>query len=85
MEITGIDTFGLTSEDRKLLKCLYDNPSETIGIDTLSILLGEAPSTISSEIEPYLIQQGYLIRTSRGRVLTTKGVEYVESLVGIQT
>jgi Holliday junction DNA helicase RuvB len=78
-KLLGINKDGLTNEDRRLLQCLYDNMQESVGVDTLSILLSVDQTTISNEIEPYLVQQGLIIRTPRGRSLTDKGVTYVEN------
>ena len=67
----GIDTHGLDDLDRQLLTLLLvrfkGNPA---GIETIAATVGEEPDTLQDVYEPYLIQQGYLQRTSRGRVAT---------------
>jgi len=71
-----IDNTGLTSIDIKILTTLYES-KEPVGIDNLSILINESKQGISETIEPYLIQRGFITRTSRGRTLTSQGKEYL--------
>lgn len=75
-KIMGIDTKGLTTNDIKCLKIMYEL-GIPLGLDTLSIILNESPETISNHIEPYLIQQGLLLRTARGRMVSKQGVNYL--------
>ncbi len=75
-EIMGIDASGLSKEDISVLKALYE-AGTPVGIDTLSILTNVSPQTIMNAKEPYLLQQGLIIRTGRGRALTRKGREYL--------
>lgn len=72
-----IDKTGLSITDIKLLKALY-NSDKPIGQDNLSIITNEAQDTISSTVEPYLIQIGFITRTGRGREITEKGKRYLE-------
>lgn len=74
----GIDEEGLGPSEIKLLKSLHEI-NDAVGLDNLSIILNEAPKTISQSIEPFLIRKGLIIRTGKGRKLTQKGIEYVES------
>jgi Holliday junction DNA helicase RuvB len=74
-----IDQEGLTKDDVRILKCLYDNDTP-IGLDTISVLINEATSTISHSMEPYLMQKGFMIRTSKGRTITPVGREYLEKI-----
>lgn len=77
----GIDKNGLDFWDRKLLNLLVNNfKNHTAGLDTLAAALGEDALTIEDVIEPYLIQQGYINRTPRGRVATEKAINYVNSI-----
>jgi Holliday junction DNA helicase RuvB len=65
-----VDELGLDSMDRRYLKCILNNYSGgPVGAETLSAALSEERDTIEEVIEPYLIQQGLLMRTSRGRML----------------
>jgi holliday junction DNA helicase RuvB len=57
--------------DRKLLLALIEKFSGgPVGLDNLAHAIGEEPDTIEDVLEPYLIQQGYLQRTPRGRMAT---------------
>lgn len=72
----GIDKYGLENQDRNILRTIiefYDGGP--VGADTLSISVGEAVETLEDFYEPYLIQQGYLKRTPRGRCVTSKAYE----------
>jgi len=65
-----VDLLGLDSMDRRYLKCILNNyGGGPVGAETLSAALSEERDTIEEVIEPYLIQQGLLMRTSRGRIL----------------
>lgn len=75
--IMGIDNTGLLKSDIKLLMSLQES-GIPVGIDTLSIILNESPTTIQNGREPYLIQRGLILRTGRGRMITQKGVEYLK-------
>src|SRR5207244_6607943 len=58
--------------DRKLLRCVLDKfAGGPVGIDNLSAAIGEERDTIEDVLEPFLIQQGFLQRTNRGRIATT--------------
>ena len=66
-----VDELGLDAMDRRYLKCIAENyDGGPVGVETLSAALSEERDTIEEVIEPYLIQQGLLMRTSRGRLLT---------------
>lgn len=69
----SIDSSGLDEKDFKYLKCiLYNFGGGPVGVDTISSSIGEVRQTIEDVYEPYLLQEGYIQRTSRGRVLTKK-------------
>ena len=66
-----VDVIGLDMMDRKLLLAILEKfDGGPVGVDNLAAALGEERGTIEDVIEPYLIQQGYLMRTPRGRVAT---------------
>jgi len=71
MESCGISDDGLDCTDRKIIESLREY--DILGLNTLSSLVGEAPESIFKIYEPYLIQKGYLQRTSRGITLTAQG------------
>ena len=73
-----VDSSGLDSMDINYLKCLGNNYSSgPVGVDTLSAALGEEKDTVEDVIEPFLIQKGFIQRTSRGRILTLEGEKYI--------
>ncbi|MHC4923036.1 MAG: Holliday junction branch migration DNA helicase RuvB, partial [Planctomycetota bacterium] len=71
----GVDSRGLSEVDRRLLEGLARSGGGPVGLKTVALLLGEEPDTVEDVIEPFLIQQGYLDRTPRGRRLTERGYE----------
>jgi len=73
-----VDGRGLEAMDRRYLRCIADNyGGGPVGVDTLAAALSEQRDAIEEMIEPYLIQQGLLQRTPRGRMLTAPGWEYL--------
>ncbi len=71
MDMLDVDPNGFDAMDRKLLQTIIEKfDGGPVGIESLSAALGEERGTIEDVIEPYLIQQGYLMRTARGRVAT---------------
>lgn len=77
LNLLGVDKEGLDDLDRNILKAIFGNYSGgPVGIETLSFLLGEDKRTLEEIYEPYLIQKGFLKRTNRGRVATSKAEEY---------
>ena len=73
-----VDTYGLDSTDYNLLNAIIDNfNGGPVGIDALASSIGEEASTIEDVYEPYLLQNGFLKRTSRGRMVTEKTYKYL--------
>jgi Holliday junction DNA helicase RuvB len=71
LKMLDVDGLGLDIMDRKLLLAVIDKFSGgPVGLDNLAHAIGEESNTIEDVLEPYLIQQGYLQRTPRGRVAT---------------
>ena len=71
LDMLHVDSFGLDHMDRKLLNTIMDKfDGGPVGVENLAAAIGEARDTIEDVIEPYLIQQGFLMRTPRGRVAT---------------
>ncbi len=71
-----VDEYGLDEVDQELLKAVINKfNGGPVGIDALSSAIGEEVSTIEDVCEPYLLQNGLLKRTSRGRVATKKAYE----------
>lgn len=73
LERLNIDVNGFDEMDRRLLETLVTKfAGGPVGIDTLGASLGEEPDTLESVYEPYLLQEGYLQRTPRGRMATQR-------------
>lgn len=72
----GIDTNGLDLTDIKILLTLYEI-GEPVGLDNLAVQLMQPAKVLSEASEPFLVQKGYIIRTSKGRKLTAKGKQYL--------
>jgi Holliday junction DNA helicase RuvB len=69
MAMLEVDNHGFDLMDRKLLLAIIDRFSGgPVGLDNLAAAIGEEKETIEDVLEPYLIQQGYLQRTPRGRI-----------------
>lgn len=77
LSLLEVDTQGFDILDRKLLHCAIDKfGGGPVGIDSLAAAIGESKETIEDVIEPYLIQQGFMIRTPRGRVVTAQTYQH---------
>ena len=71
LNMLNVDHHGLDHMDRRLLLAMIDKfDGGPVGVDSLSAAIGEERDTIEDVIEPYLIQQGLMMRTPRGRVVT---------------
>ena len=80
LDLLGVDADGLDRTDRELLRVLGEKfGGGPAGLATLAVALGEDAGTLEEVYEPYLIQQGLLQRTPRGRALTERG----RTLVGL--
>jgi len=73
-----VDVQGLDAMDRRFLRCIAENyEGGPVGVETLAAALSEQRDAIEEVIEPYLIQQGLLQRSPRGRLLTANGFRYL--------
>ena len=71
LSMLDVDKVGLDMMDRKLLSAMLEKfGGGPVGLENLAAAIGEAADTIEDVLEPFLIQQGYLMRTPRGRVAT---------------
>ena len=78
LNLLHVDALGFDQMDRKLLSVLANHfNGGPVGIESLATSLSEERGTLEEVIEPYLIQQGYLHRTPRGRTLTPAGYQVV--------
>ncbi|HYO94871.1 MAG TPA: Holliday junction branch migration DNA helicase RuvB [Polyangiaceae bacterium] len=74
----GVDRAGLDEMDRRLLTVIIDHyDGGPVGVETLAAALAEARDTIEDVYEPYLLQQGFIGRTPRGRVATRAAYEHL--------
>jgi len=76
LRMLGVDDAGLEEMDRKILRTLVSNEG-AVGLKTIAVTVGEEEGTIEEVYEPYLIQQNFLVRTSRGRKATEKAFKHV--------
>ncbi|CDD34514.1 holliday junction ATP-dependent DNA helicase RuvB [Roseburia sp. CAG:309] len=77
LDLLEVDTFGLDSTDRNILMTMIDQfTGGPVGLDTLAASIGEDSGTIEDVYEPYLIQNGFIARTPRGRVVTEKTYQH---------
>jgi Holliday junction DNA helicase RuvB len=78
LEMLEVDLAGLDRSDRALLDAIATKfAGGPVGLSTLAVALGEEEDTIEDVLEPYLLQQGLLKRTPRGRVLTPRAFEHL--------
>lgn len=77
-EMLAIDEIGLDEMDKKILIVIMDHYNGgPVGLNTLAVAVGEASSTLEEVYEPFLIKQGLLKRTPRGREVTTKAYDHL--------
>jgi len=78
LDLLEVDPLGLDKMDRRLLEMLIHKfDSRPVGIDSISAALGEERGTIEDVIEPFLVQQGFLVRTPRGRQVTPNAYRHL--------
>jgi Holliday junction DNA helicase RuvB len=78
MERLDVDTFGLDSSDRRYLLCIIDKfGGGPVGVETLCAALSEERDTIEEVFEPFLIQEGFIQRTPRGRIATQRALQHL--------
>ena len=78
LKMLDVDAFGLDLMDRKLLLAVIEKfGGGPVGLDNLAHAIGEESDTIEDVLEPYLIQQGYLQRTPRGRIATASAYRHL--------
>ena len=71
LNLLDVDACGFDHQDRRLLLAMIERfDGGPVGLDSLAAAIGEERHTIEDVLEPYLIQQGYMMRTPRGRMVT---------------
>ena len=77
LDMLKVDQSGLDHMDRRLILALIEKfDGGPVGVESLSAAVGEERGTIEDVIEPYLIQQGFMMRTQRGRVVTSRAYSH---------
>ncbi len=77
LRLLNIDDSGLDLMDRKLLQAMIERfGGGPVGVDSLAAAIGEEKTTIEDVLEPFLIQQGFLMRTPRGRIAASRAYEH---------
>ena len=78
MQKMDVDAQGLDTMDRRYMKCIVDNyGGGPVGVETIAAVLSEQRDVVEDVIEPYLVQQGFIQRTPRGRCMSEKGYHYI--------
>ena len=78
LDLLEVDHAGLDRLDRDILRTICEKfEGGPVGLSTLAVAVGEEADTIEDVYEPYLLQQGFLKRTPRGRVATAAAFEHV--------
>lgn len=81
LQLLEVNKNGLNSTDIKILKSLKDTfKGGPVGLKAIAMSIGEEENTISNVNEPFLVSEGYIERSSRGRILTPKGEKTLETL-----
>jgi Holliday junction DNA helicase RuvB len=77
MDMLKVDASGFDTMDRRLLRLIIDNfEGGPVGVESIAAALSEERGTVEDVLEPFLIQQGYITRTSRGRMVTAKAYRH---------
>jgi holliday junction DNA helicase RuvB len=78
LELLEVDHCGLERTDRELLRAIVERfDGGPVGLSTLAVALGESPDTVEDVYEPYLLQLGFIQRTPRGRIVTSRGRAHI--------
>jgi Holliday junction DNA helicase RuvB len=83
LEALNVDAFGLDEMDNKILTTIIDKfKGGPVGISTLATAVSESSETIEEVYEPFLIQQGFIMRTPRGREVTELAYKHLGKIKG---
>jgi len=78
LDLLQVDAVGLDRLDREILRTICEKfGGGPVGLSTLAVAIGEEPDTVEDVYEPYLLQQGMIMRTPRGRVATPAAFSHV--------
>ncbi|NNK38531.1 MAG: Holliday junction branch migration DNA helicase RuvB, partial [Xanthomonadales bacterium] len=77
MGMLKVDDAGFDAQDRRLLRTIIETfDGGPVGVDSLAAALSEERGTVEDVLEPFLIQQGYITRTARGRMATARAYRH---------
>lgn len=79
LDLLGVDSHGLTETDRQILQVLAKNEDSPVGLKTLATAVCESEETIEEVYEPYLLRLGFIVKTPRGRKLSSAGRKHVSA------
>ncbi len=83
LKALNVDEYGLDDMDNKILQAIIEKfKGGPVGLNTIATAVGEEPGTIEEVYEPFLIQEGFLQRTPRGREATSKAYEHLGKIPG---
>jgi len=78
LDLFAIDKLGLDENERKFIKkIIFKHDGGPVGLNTIAATISEDPGTIEEVLEPYLLQMGFLKRTSKGRVISEKAYQHL--------
>lgn len=78
LDLLQVDSHGLDNIDYKILECLIKRyEGRAVGLETIAITIGEESITIEDVYEPYLVKEGFIERTPRGRRATRKAYAHL--------
>ncbi len=79
LDMLAVDRRGLDHLDRRYIEMLHERfDNKPAGVESIAAAMAEDRGTLEDVIEPYLIQQGYVLRTAKGRILTQKAISQLE-------
>ncbi|HLE13184.1 MAG TPA: Holliday junction DNA helicase RuvB C-terminal domain-containing protein, partial [Anaerolineales bacterium] len=79
LELLNVDNLGLDDMDRRVLRTVIEKyRGGPVGLSTIAASISEEADTIMDVVEPYLLQLGFLERTSQGRLATRRAYEHLE-------
>ena len=78
LDLLEVDSYGLDKLDRRILQTMIQNfQGGPVGLETLAAAIGEDAGTLEDVYEPYLLQNGFIGRTPRGRIATARAYEHL--------
>ena len=75
LEMMGVDGYGLDATDRRILRTIIEHGGGPVGLKTIAVVVGEEEDSIEAVYEPFLIQEGYIQKTPRGRKVSPRAYQ----------